>query len=170
MRVYHYLEAKWALDDIARRRLKLSRIDDLNDPYELRCVHSVDPPSQAAVAKTTDAVKERYGIECFSRSWSNVLMWSHYGDKHRGICLGFDVPDELTRPVEYLSEVQIETTLMVEKHSDFSAERGTKIIDRLLGAKYEGWSYEQEIRVHAGLSEIDDETGSTLSISASASD
>lgn len=48
MRVYHYLEAKWALDNIRRRQLKLSKIDDMNDPYEWRCVRSRDERSQWA--------------------------------------------------------------------------------------------------------------------------
>ena len=29
-------------------------------------------------------------ISCFSKSWNSTLMWSHYGDKHKGICVEFD--------------------------------------------------------------------------------
>jgi hypothetical protein len=32
MRLYHYFEIKWALDDIRRHRLKSSKIDEMNDP------------------------------------------------------------------------------------------------------------------------------------------
>ena len=35
MPVYHFLAAHWAEDDLARSRLKISRFDDLNDPFEL---------------------------------------------------------------------------------------------------------------------------------------
>ena len=159
MRVYHYLETRWALDDIRRRRLKLSKIDDMNDPYEWRCVRSSHPATQAALERTASEVVERYGIECFSRTWKSILMWSHYGDKHRGICLGFDVPDEVTRPVDYVPDVQTVGSLMVERREDFSAEHGVKMIDRLCGAKYAGWSYEEEIRIHGERKEIDEETG-----------
>lgn len=38
---------------------------------------------------------------CFSRNWRNPVQWSHYADRHRGLCLGFDVADELIRPVIY---------------------------------------------------------------------
>jgi hypothetical protein len=41
---------------------------------------------------------------CFSRDWHNPVQWSHYADKHRGICLGFDVPDSLLVPVQYTKE------------------------------------------------------------------
>jgi hypothetical protein len=159
MRVYHYLEAKWALDDIRRRRLKISEIADLNDPYEVKSVHSHDPASQLALENTRRQTCERYGVLCYSRNWNNILMWSHYGDKHKGICLGFDVLDELTRPVEYVEEVESAGNLTVEETSDGWPEEGERLVDRLMGAKYKGWSYEQEIRVHVRQIEIDEETG-----------
>ena len=37
-RVYHLLAKEWALDDLDRRRLKIARFDDLNDPFELLAV------------------------------------------------------------------------------------------------------------------------------------
>lgn len=35
MRVYHFLDRKYGLDDIRRRRLKIATLDDLNDPFEM---------------------------------------------------------------------------------------------------------------------------------------
>jgi len=34
-RVYHFLSAHWALDDVHRKRVKISQFDELNDPFEL---------------------------------------------------------------------------------------------------------------------------------------
>jgi hypothetical protein len=42
MRVYHFLFTDWALDDIAKRRIRISEIDQLNDPFELWCVSTHD--------------------------------------------------------------------------------------------------------------------------------
>ncbi len=99
MLLYHYLGAKWALDDIRRRRLKTSQIDDMNDPYEFKTVYSDHGASQSALETTEKVAIGKYGVLCFSRCWNNILMWSHYGDRHKGICRGFDVPDELKRDV-----------------------------------------------------------------------
>jgi hypothetical protein len=99
MRLYHYLETRWALDDIRRRRLKLSTIDDMNDPYEGFSVCSDHEATQAALEKTQWEFVNKYVALCFSLSPNNILMWSHHGEKHKGICLGFEVFDELTRPV-----------------------------------------------------------------------
>ena len=35
MRVYKFLSAKFALENIEKRRLKTSEFTDMNDPYEL---------------------------------------------------------------------------------------------------------------------------------------
>ena len=42
MRTYHFLSGDHALDDISKRRLKLSEIDKLNDPFELWCTAQGD--------------------------------------------------------------------------------------------------------------------------------
>ncbi|SDT38809.1 Protein of unknown function [Mucilaginibacter mallensis] len=31
---------------------------------------------------------ERYGVLSLSKKWDNILMWSHYGDFHKGFCIG----------------------------------------------------------------------------------
>jgi len=43
MKVCHFLSARWAEDDLARQRLKISRFDDLNDPFELLSPNLKDP-------------------------------------------------------------------------------------------------------------------------------
>jgi hypothetical protein len=154
MRVYHYLEAKWALDNMRRRRLKLSKIDDMNDPYEWKCVHSDHMASQLALDETGRYAFENHAALCFSRSWNNILMWSHYGERHRGICLGFDVPDENTQEVKYVQDVLVAGNL-----DDVPLEERRTILHRLYWTKYGGWSYEEEIRLNASRDEMDEETG-----------
>ena len=159
MRVYHYLEAKWALDDLRRRRLKVSKIDDMNDPYECRSVCSDPADAQVALDKTAAELARRFGSLCFSRSWKSVLMWSHYAEKHKGMCLGFDVSDEVARPIEYVPAPQNVENLMHAADEEFDSKRGLTVVELMLGAKYDGWSYEQEVREHVRLDERDEETG-----------
>lgn len=138
MRVYHSLEAKWALDDIRRRRLKLAKIDDMNDPYEFRSEVSSHAVSQQALENLREDDNEAHGALCFSRSWNNILMWSHYGDRHKGVCLGFEVPKKFVRRVKYIATVQRENDLR-----DASRRRKLQVVNRLNWAKYEGWTYEK---------------------------
>lgn len=44
------------------------------------------------VAITIKQEKDKYRLSCFSKKRDKVLMWSHYADKHNGICVGFKFP------------------------------------------------------------------------------
>ncbi|MDW9570209.1 DUF2971 domain-containing protein [Sinorhizobium meliloti] len=58
-----------------------------------------------------------YGIVCLSDNWQHPMMWSHYADRHRGICLAFDVVG--TRPI-----IPISYTDLVEQ---FGAAYGRRV-------------------------------------------
>ena len=45
VRLYHFISADHALDDIAKRRLKIFEIDQLNESFELWCVNQKDQVS-----------------------------------------------------------------------------------------------------------------------------
>lgn len=32
---------------------------------------------------------DKVGVLCVTEKWDNFLMWSHYADNHRGVCVGF---------------------------------------------------------------------------------
>lgn len=40
--------------------------------------------------KILDEESNKLGIVCLSKKHNDILMWSHYSNKHRGICLKFD--------------------------------------------------------------------------------
>jgi Protein of unknown function (DUF2971) len=42
--------------------------------------------------KFTKNVGLDVGIGCYCEHGDNLLLWSHYGDSHKGIALGFDLP------------------------------------------------------------------------------
>lgn len=52
MRVYHFLPGVHALADIEKKRIKISEIDQLNDPFELWCVSQEDQRLRPAYATT----------------------------------------------------------------------------------------------------------------------
>src|ERR1700744_3670983 len=99
MRLYHFLNAEYGLEGIGKRRLKISRIHDLNDPFEFYSLELSNKFLRRAIEKTKREVSERPGVLCFSKSWSNPVLWSNYSDRHRGLVLGFEIPDEVTFPV-----------------------------------------------------------------------
>jgi hypothetical protein len=57
------------------------------------------------------------GVCCFSTSFKNPLLWSHYGDKHNGICIGYNLernPLPIIEKVEYRRN-RVITTSLIEK-------------------------------------------------------
>jgi hypothetical protein len=82
---------------------------------------------------------------CFSADWRDPVIWAHYSDKHRGICLGFEIPDALCKEVEYVSR-----RLPFPTKPDFDDAQ------TMLFTKFDHWRYEQEIRMWAALNENGD--------------
>ncbi len=58
------------------------------------------------MTKLYSLLDESFGVLCLSERPDDILLWSHYGDSHRGVCFEFDVaahPDVFPRlrPVKY---------------------------------------------------------------------
>ena len=140
MRVYHFLSANFGIEDIIKRRLKITLVKDLNDPFEFMCVDMRDHEIRKAFNKWVSDFSETRGVLCFSRAWNNPVLWSHYGDKHKGICLGFYIPDDLVIPVDYEPErIKLNITRDL-----IEGETGEKMMLRVLATKFSDWRYEDE--------------------------
>lgn len=88
-------------------------------------------------------IKERnkFKIACFSEINNEILMWSHYADKHSGICIGFNFPPKyeekfILSTVKYIDQI---------KPMDGKADV-ERVILYWLTSKSIRWNYEQEIR------------------------
>ena len=44
-------------------------------------------------------VDNQTSMLCFSEDWKEPVMWAHYGDKHRGICVGFNLDRKLAEKI-----------------------------------------------------------------------
>jgi hypothetical protein len=98
-----------------------------------------------------------YGVLSLSATWSSSLMWSHYADQHRGICIEYDTV-ELANPglfpVQYASRRSIRASdLMAWKfNDDIDAKR--RVINTYFYSKAKEWRYEKEWRDVADTSGI----------------
>lgn len=155
MRVYYLTGAQFALSNLALRRIKIARFEDLNDPFELLGVDVGDRDHRAAFRETKEQINKNKGLICFSKSWGNPLMWGHYAEKHTGVCLGFDVPDNLLAPVIYaksLLKMEIDPKSKKPKPTE-------KVMNQLLRTKFFDWKYEDEMRLFVDLDHDTVESG-----------
>ena len=154
MRVYKFLDKKYGLKSLCEKRLKLSRLDDLNDPFELAPFNLTDPSRRQAFLKTKKDLGETKGMLCFSSDWCDPVIWAHYSDKHQGLCLGFEIPDIKANDAE--SEcarvIYIEDPLPFPTNfTDLKDEERYQIVRKILFTKFKHWAYEKEVRQWAVL-------------------
>jgi hypothetical protein len=154
MKAYYFTTAQHGIDNLRQKRIKISRLLDLNDPFELLGPQLSTETLRIAFSKCVLEWSERFGIICLSQRSSNPLMWSHYGDRHRGICFGFDVSDQYVMPINYRVD-----RLKLDIERPFA--EGTfdeAIMQLILSTKFQGWAYEDEVRLWLRLEESDPAT------------
>jgi hypothetical protein len=155
MRAYKFLDAKYGLDSIEKKRLKQSRVSDLNDPFELRSYDVSDVVFRKTFTKTAEDVDKERGLLCFSSDWSDPVIWAHYSDKHKGLCLGFEIPDLTDDPKSDVGHVEYVPQLLrcpeLEHFEKMSDAEHDAFARAALFTKFEHWAYEKEIRVWSPL-------------------
>lgn len=155
MRVFYFTNANFGVSNLSLKRLKISRFSQLNDPFELLAADLLDPRDRKALSNFKGNLNSSKGMICFSGSWGNPLLWGHYADKHSGMALGFDVPDEYLSPVQYTTQrAKVEFDQKTRTIVD-----GSRLTDRLLRTKFVDWKYEDEKRMFVDLDPNSQEGG-----------
>lgn len=155
LRLYRYMHARWALQTLEAGELRVSRLSELNDPFEFRPAlpyinpaysHQVVDDFLGFILRDFDLTT---GIICFSETIEDPVLWSHYADSHRGIALGFDVlRNDHLWPMIYPAE---RPTFDVKNFPDMTQEEAMGMVRRILAAKAPSWGYEKEHRVFVDL-------------------
>lgn len=145
----------YALEALRTQEIKVSRFDDLNDPFELYGVNLANREHRRKFREFKRWASQRFGLLCFSRRWRNPLLWSHYGDRHKGVALEFEIHDDLVSEVTYSPyrlRMEIEKALA---RGGFSEEEA---YDMAI-TKASHWKYEEEVRVFLELSQCQKRDG-----------
>jgi hypothetical protein len=157
VRGYHLTSAEHAISTIALGRVKLARMSEVNDPFELMALDCLKMTRRKALEGFRSEQDGKIGMLCFSHRWSNPVLWSHYADSHKGICLGFDVHERLgvkgVRSVEYAAE-----KFKLDDDQD-AAKIPAAVQEALLWTKFKHWQYEEELRAFIELSQAVKESG-----------
>ncbi|QYX56532.1 DUF2971 domain-containing protein [Roseovarius sp. SCSIO 43702] len=88
------------------------------------------------------------GIVSFGARATCPLMWSHYGDQHRGICAGYSVPKDSAdrlKKIDYGGSRNVKASDVAIMDHDPAARR--RVDDAVLLRKASSWRYEQEWRL-----------------------
>lgn len=181
---------KHFLQSLVNSELYFACSDQLNDPFDCRVDFraSLDNAIIRATGKNKDYLKqlreimneevysdkikvfvESIGICSFSLEISNTLMWAHYADNHRGVCLNYEFPkaffDETVNNilgivgVDYGADPLSDWFLKVpDENMPSIKDFILTLIKKAFTVKAKLWRYEQEVRIvrkSAGIQAID---------------
>lgn len=122
------------------------RYNSTNPDYEVK-----DPLQFLLGQYVEEELLRRYdkGIVSFAERATCPLMWSHYGDQHKGLCIGYSIPADVTasvRKVEYDGGRLVHASsvaAMIEGDENARREVDAAVLFR----KAPNWRYEREWRL-----------------------
>ena len=89
------------------------------------------------------------GIFSLAERSNCPLMWSHYGDQHRGLCIGYSVPDDIRHELHQVkyggNRILLASTVKLMLEGDNDAAR--QVDEAVLLRKAPAWKYEKEWRL-----------------------
>lgn len=139
--LYRYVPLNtYALSSILHEDVYMLPASKMNDVFEA-AAYGINATSQKT-QKANDKAQQELYLKAFSFEENNNLMWSHYADEHRGICIEYNfnyAPAEVTQhlyPVQYSN-----------KRFTFQNPDSLKPHPFLLLQKSKDWKYEKEFRL-----------------------
>ncbi len=98
---------------------------------------------QAELKRARQNIIKNSGIFSFATKSDNLLMWAHYSNSHKGVCLIFDVAQDIdvfiqALPVKYSSEFP------TVNHTNLGNK---ELITKTFLTKSNAWKYEGEHRI-----------------------
>jgi len=155
---YRYLNHTYGLDAIQKGQWKIGRVTELNDPLD--CEPQLINFESTTESEIKNEYADLFGILCYSRTINSPVLWSHYGDRHQGIALGFDYSKENWKPQEviYCHERPTLDYKVLENLSNTDATEDVflrKLITDGYLTKAKGWAYEDEYRHFIALQDKD---------------
>lgn len=90
-----------------------------------------------------EGMRSDLSISCFSERNNSILMWGHYANMHRGICVAYNVLEmskgkKVVIPVNY--------TEQLPSLAEYSNDGLSKFLIETVRTKAKDWSYEREWR------------------------
>lgn len=147
---------KYSLMDIINKEITVSHPKVMNDPFDTIYLQWLDYCNQNndKERKHIKPMLEAMGnvrIRCFVNNKtkkspvSNILMWSHYADSHRGMCLEYRFSDEFMNQTNDDSVLRFRKVIYKREPLSIKSKQMTTDIGLL--RKCNAWKYENEVRL-----------------------
>jgi hypothetical protein len=153
MKFYRYQPInKLTLSNLVKCKNWVANPLEFNDPFEFRMTDDsylnskgeltyLDETGMKARILYEENIK-KIGVICYSTIEINTLMFSHYADQHKGICLEFDITDENLVAMKKIQYQEHFNTIKYSLDRDLLRNE----IMNICTTKSKVWEYEQEYR------------------------
>lgn len=98
------------------------------------------------MAEASRKLLERMGVCSLTEARDDILMWSHYGDAHAGICLGFEPS---LHAIDFAGAFPVLYARDRPQINLIRRSTGHELMEKVLLTKNSGWAYEREWRMIA---------------------
>ena len=147
MKLYRYRNVNInTYHELLHNEIWYSKYSELNDPFEGMYINNSN-------AGDFDFLVATLRVCCFSKRDNSLLLWAHYADAHRGICLEYEVEDTVYA-TQFFDVTYSNSLPILEKIDRYP--KGHPVEGKLSmhidkeGAifrnKSDDWSYEEECR------------------------
>lgn len=124
---------------------------EFNDPFEFSLYEEImideygdyrflNIEEKANAMKFKEAIND-YGVVCYSSNCYNNLLWSHYADNHKGMCLVFNVSQKNEKDLLKVNYQENFPEVNLIDGLDSNDE-----IIKIVTTKSKEWEYEKEYR------------------------
>ena len=162
------------LNDLVSGQLWFSPTREYNDIFEDTIfVQGEDKARKATIRKVHSWLDSRV-VRCFTPIATNSLMWAHYADSHRGVCVGFHRNSIYRAPQKNIETRSISAVRYCSSSPmPFVSREPTKTeIDlmamNVLLTKSNDWAYEQEFRAFTKNQALAEHGGGLIDIGSNA--
>ncbi|NME02388.1 DUF2971 domain-containing protein [Aeromonas sp. DNRA1] len=169
MATYYKYYENFTKELLLEPTIKLSSPLKLNDPFEktisTQIINQFKKQTNGAkgiteLQKECESYLKACGIVSLTETHRNLLMWAHYGNDHKGVCIGYDddflsslnnrkIPN--SRPFKYKPvKVNYDRVRFDENTDQFNSEDQNTLLNEILvktlTTKSDDWIYEKEHR------------------------
>ena len=132
-------------------------IEQKYNPDNVENVKEIDQAITALSMKIDNSIEQSYRVGCLCTDNKNKLMWSHYGDGHRGFCIEYDFSSCLNflKNIDLLPVLYSEERIVIPEEIIFEKTKSMQEIEEIykraliksLITKDDVWNYENEWRI-----------------------
>lgn len=151
---YKSFIGNYDFDDLNNNEMSFSPVSFFNDPFDCDYLFQVTSKNindndklklEQTVNKTKEDEKKRYRIACLSEDNDSILMWSHYANNHKGVCIEYDFQELIEKfkcdlfPIIYVKRRK--------KYTPYDLINSSLTFQKSVFLKADVWSYEKEWRI-----------------------